>query len=43
MVCVKSDVIGLLVGCSLYNNQIGDAGAVKIAAALLNSKLTWLR
>ena len=39
----ESDVFGLLVGCSLYNNQISDVGAVKIAEALPSSKLTKLR
>ena len=42
MVCVKSDVVGLLVGCSLGGNQISDVGAAKIAAALPNSKLIYL-
>ena len=37
-----SDVFGLPVGCSLDNNQITDVGAVKIAEALPNSKLTSL-
>ena len=39
MVCVKSDVLGWLVGCSLGYSTILDLGAVKIAAALPNSKL----
>ena len=39
LVCVKSDVLGWLVGCSLGNNKITDVGAVKIAGALPNSKL----
>ena len=42
MVCVESAVFGLLVGCSLNTNKIGDVGAAKIAAALPNSKLTTL-
>ena len=33
---------GVLVGCSLYNNQITDVGAVKIAEALSNSKMIYL-
>ena len=40
--CVNSDVLGVLVGCSLSSNHISDAGAAKIAAALPNSKLTVL-
>ncbi len=40
---MNSDVFGLLVGCSLSGNKISDVGAVKIAEALPNSKLTTLR
>ena len=42
VVCVNSDVVGLLVGCSLSGNNITDVGAARIAAALPNSKLTTL-
>ena len=44
--CVKSDVVGMLVGGSLvgmtgqgHRGMISDAGAAAIAAALPNSKL----
>ena len=40
--CENAMCFGLLVGRSLNNNQISDAGAAKIAAALPNSKLTIL-
>ena len=43
VVCVNNDVFGLLVGCSLMYNKISDVGAVKIAAALPNSKLAYLK
>ena len=38
----ENDVFGLLVRRSLYGNQISDVGAVKIAEALRNSKMTKL-
>ena len=43
VVRVESDVVGSLVGCSLGSTQLTDAGAAKIAAALPNSKLTYLK
>ena len=44
VVCVKTDVFGLMVGCSLQQSKIGitDVGAAKLAEALPNSKLTVL-
>ena len=50
--CVKSDVVGMLVGGSLAGNwpqaggnrgMVSDAGAAAIAAALPNSKLAFLK